>query len=59
VSIVWADSDITVATLIEAIHVLTIYRGIGTFVVRLERRLRKSTEIVTCRLLGYSPVVYQ
>jgi hypothetical protein len=54
VSIVWADSDITVAALIEVIHDLIMYRvhegkgaHIGTFVGRLERSLYKSAEIVT------------
>jgi hypothetical protein len=53
-SIVWAQSDITVAALIEVIHSLTTYRvrydkawrANVSFVGRLERIVHKSTEIV-------------
>jgi hypothetical protein len=60
VSIVWVDSDITVAALIEIINGLTTYQvcydkawrakeyALALFVGKLERSLRKSTEIVTC-----------
>jgi 3-methyladenine DNA glycosylase Mpg len=55
-----ADSDITAAALIEAINCLTTYRvsyskawrakehTLALFVGRLERSLRKGTEIVIC-----------
>jgi hypothetical protein len=60
VSIVWVDSDITVATLIEVIHNLAAYRvhygkawrakkhTLALLWGRLERILRKSTKDVKC-----------
>jgi hypothetical protein len=58
-SIVWADSDITIATLIKVIHGVTTYRvhydkvwrakehALTLLWGRLERSLCKNTEIIT------------
>jgi hypothetical protein len=62
VSIVWVDSDIMVAALIEVIHGLTTYRvcygkawrakehTLAVLWGRLERSLHKSTKDVKCHI---------